>query len=398
MTVTSGSSLNKPCLAVFHNLPTGGGFNVARTLLLELQNYFSITVHYPEGSSILNIPEGLRTTEWPFGMGKRISGLRKLSAPFILPARLHALDRLCSDIADDINSKSDLALVHNSMFVAAPPILKYLKVPSAYFCYEFPRHLYEPELIKRTSGWFSGCLLSPLRHLEKRMDREAVASADKIVTFSSWMKDRIADIYGLDSLIVRPGVDTDFFHREQNVPRNHQVLSIGALWPFKGHEMVIETVSRIPVELRPSLVVISDREFPGYGAVLERSASERGVDLSLIRQISNKELMLLYASSKAVLCCQHNEPYGLVPLEAMASGIPVIAVKEGGFIDNIDNGNTGILVSRDPADMACALEEILVNNELRNRLIQGGMEFVIEKRSLKEAGSNLALILKGMIS
>ncbi|MCK4806231.1 MAG: glycosyltransferase family 4 protein [Candidatus Aegiribacteria sp.] len=387
----------RPELAVFHNLPVGGGINVAGALLRQLEHFFSITVHHPEGSSCLNIPGSISIKEWPFRGGGRICGLRKLAAPLSLPARLRAFDRLCSKIAAEINSTSDIVLVHNSMFLAAPPVLKYLTVPSIYFCYEFPRHIYEKELIRRTRNGFSRLLLAPLRALERIKDREAVMNADGIVTFSSWMKNRIIDIYGLESSIVRPGVDTDFFHIEKNAVRRNMILSIGALWPFKGHEMAMDVVSRIPPDKRPALTVIADREYPGYGADLERKASELGIDLCLEKEISNEELRRFYSICKASLCCQHNEPYGLIPLEAMACGLPVIAVREGGFIDNINSGKNGILVNRDPAEMASVLEKVLLNDELRNNLILKGRKFVTEERSMKEAGNRLAEILSGII-
>jgi len=383
----------RPKLAVFHNLPPGGGINVAGGLLRELLSFFSITVHSPFGSSSLAVPAGVSIKTWPFPEGRRISGLRKLAAPLSLPARLRAFDRLCLKIAEEINSTSDLALVHNSMFVAAPPVLKYLTVPSIYFCYEFPRHIFEPELIRRTGNAFFKILLSPLRGMERKTDRESAANADGIVTLSSWMKGRIADIYGLDSSIVRPGVDTDFFHFEKNTVRKNMVLSIGALWPFKGHRMAIDVVSRIPPSRRPVLTVIADREYPGYGTDLKRSAVLMGVDLNIKREISNEELLQFYNSGKAVLCCQHNEPYGLVPLEAMACGLPVIAVREGGFVDNIESGKSGMLVNRDPIEMASVLEEVLSNDDLRKKMILKGREFVTGERSMEAAGNRLADIL-----
>ncbi len=397
VTITESNRV-RPKLAVFYNLPPGGGVNVAGSLLGQLERFFSITVHHPEGSSSLNIPGSISMKEWPFKEGRRISGLRKIAAPFSLPARLKAFDRLCLRIAEEINSTSDLALVHNSMFVAAPPVLKYLRIPSVYFCYEFPRHIFEPELIRRTGNGLFKLLLSPLRRLERKMDRESVMNADHIVTFSSWMRNRITDIYGLDSSIVRPGVDTDFFHIEENSVKKHMVLSIGALWPFKGHKMAIDVVSRIPPERRPALTVIADREYPGYGTDIERSAAWKGVDLNLQIKISNEELRQFYSICKAVLCCQHKEPYGLVPLEAMACGLPVIAVREGGFIDNIDSGKNGMLVNRDPLEMASVLEEVLLNDALREKLILGGREFVTGERSMKEAGNRLVEILTDIIN
>jgi glycosyltransferase involved in cell wall biosynthesis len=389
----TGSHRGKPRLAIFHNLPCGGGINVARALISELQNYFIITVHFPEGSYVPDFPESVLLKEWPFKKGRRLSGMRKISAPFTLPARLKSFDSLCRKMSEEINLNADIALVHNSMYIAAPPILNYLKIPSAYFCYEFPRHLYEPELVKRTRGILSGLLLSPLRTLERNMDKAAILSSDTVITFSEWMRFRIGEIYGLECSIVRPGVDTEFFHPCSDSTLEHSVLSIGALWPFKGHEMAVETLSRMSAGNRPNLVVISDREFRGYGRHLEETAAEKGVKLTLRRKISKYDLRVLYRTSQAVLCCQHNEPYGLVPLEAMACGTPVIAVREGGFMDNIENGETGILVERDPAEMAGALDKILSDEVLRDRLARKGREFVCMERSESGAGRRLADIL-----
>jgi len=397
MTVTESTRV-RPKLAVFHNLPPGGGVNVAGGLLRELQPFFSITVHCPSGSCSLDVPGTIPIKQWPFPAGRRLSGLRKILAPLSLPARLRAFDALCCRIAAEINSTAEVVLVHNSMFVAAPPVLKYLTVPSVYFCYEFPRHLYEPDLISRTGNGLSRFLLSPLRGMEKKIDGESAANADSIVTLSSWMKGRIADIYGLDASIVRPGVDTDYFCIEKNAVRKNVVLSVGALWPFKGHRMAIDVISRIPLHSRPSLTVVADREYPGYGSDLERSAVLTGVDLDVRKEISNDELLQLYSSCRAVLCCGHNEPYGLVPLEAMACGLPVIAVEEGGFVDNIESGENGILVNRDPHEMASALEKVLLNDGLRRELTLKGREFVTGRRTMKEAGRRLTEVLTDTVN
>lgn len=387
----------KQRLAVFHNLPSGGGINAAGMMIHGITNRFSVNVHFPQGSSTLSTPECVHSREWAFGYSRRISGIRRIAAPFVLPARLKSLDRLCRKVAEEINQSSDLALVYNSMYIAAPPLLKYLNVPSIYFCYEFPRHLYEPALVKRTSSGIHHFLLGYLRKLERKMDMDAALSADTVVTLSSWMRKRLRDIYGIDSAIVRPGIDTEFFQADRTADKKQLVLSIGALWPFKGHEMAIETISKIKPEIRPSLVIVADREFPGYGAELEKLASKLGVDIILRRNITNKELRILYSTGKAVLCCQHDEPYGLVPLEAMSCGIPVLAVREGGFVDNIRSGKNGILVNRDADAMAAALNKILSDTHLRDDLITGGRKFVIKERSADNAVETIADILSGMV-
>jgi len=384
----------RPELAVFHNLPSGGGINASKILIQGLMDKFLVTVHSPEGSYPLSLP--VRSRRWSFPLSRRISGIRRLAAPVILPARLKAFDQLCRRIAAEINMSADIVLVHNSMYLAAPPLLRYLNVPSLYFCYEYPRHLYEPALVKRTRNRFFHMLLRHLRKIERIRDREATLSADKVVTLSSWMKKRLRDIYGIEASVVRPGIDTDFFRADETTEKSNTVLSVGALWPFKGHEMAIETVSLVKQNIRPALVIVADREYPGYNERLRKSAIDRGVDLILRRGVSNEELRTLYRKSKVVLCCQHDEPYGLVPLEAMSCGVPVIAVEEGGFVDNIRSGENGILVKRDAAEMAAVLSRILTDRQYEKDLIDGGRKFV-SVRSAAEGVKNLAYILDGML-
>lgn len=355
---------------------------------------FDLTVFFPQGSSHLDLPKAASSREIGFPPGKRISGMRKAAAPLVLPARLRAFEKLCERAGADISGSAQLALVHNSMYVAAPPLLKYLRIPSVYFCYEYPRHLYEPAIVRRTRSRLQYILLSRLRGLEKKMDMESCLAADRVVCLSSWMKRRIGDIYGIEADIVRPGIPEDFCQGFQSGNRVNRVLSVGALWPFKGHEMAMETVAALPGDVRPSLAVVADREFPGYADRLMEAAEELSVKLSIHRHIPDTSLKELYSGSRAVLCCQRNEPYGMVPLEAMSCGTPVIAVKEGGFTDNITDGENGFLVPRDSQKMAAALERVLKEPSLALRISTGGMEFVEKERSLRSAADRLTDILK----
>ncbi len=374
-------------VAIFHNLPSGGGIRVLNSFISLLGNEFNISVHYPSGSSALSAPASVSLKEWPFPQGKRITGSRRVAAPFVLISRLKAFDDLCKRISRAMND-ADIALVHNSMYVAAPPVLKYLEVPTLYFCYEYPRHIYEPETIRRADGALGRLLLSRLRKLECGMDQEAVAAAESIVTLSAWMRDRMLEIYERKAGIIRPGIDTNFFRPGPETGRSG-VLSVGALWPYKGHDIAIQSVSRIRQATRPSLTVIADREYPDYGRYLKRSANDLKVQLDIRMNVSDRTLLDLYSSSEAVLCCQKDEPYGLVPLEAMACGTPVIAVNQGGFRDNIRNGENGFLVHRNPESISTALNRMRADPELRRNIVREGLAFVTEERTTGSAVETL---------
>jgi glycosyltransferase involved in cell wall biosynthesis len=269
------------------------------------------------------------------------------------------------------------------MPVAASPVLNYLKVPSLYFCYEYPRHIYEKQTVRRTSSRLADIALKPLEFLEKRVDAESTRNAHRIATLSTYMQGRIKSIYGRNSDVVPAGVDTGFFSPDPGVDRDDFVLSVGALWPFKGHETAIRILSLIPEITRPSLRITADREFPGYSEYLSRLADELSVRLIVTRGISNTELRDLYLSAQAVLCCQKLEPYGLVPLEAMACKTPVVASAEGGFIDNIIHGETGFLFDGTAESGAEMLAEVLNSRDSCNGMTQRAFDFVSRKRTLQ---------------
>jgi glycosyltransferase involved in cell wall biosynthesis len=378
--------------ALFHHLPGGGGIRVASQMLAAMAGSFRWRIHCPEGSPDPGLGTALPLAVYPFPGARRLSGVRRLLAPVTLLARLAGLRSACREAAVRINAEADRALVHNSMVVAAPPVLEHLRVPSVYFCYEYPRHIYEPELIRRTRRAAARALLAPVRRAERRMDLRSASAADRIVTFSSYMADEIARIYRRDAEIVRPGVDTGAFEPGSGEGDGY-VLSVGALWPYKGHGLALQALSRIPEGRRPGFLVVADRELPGYGDGLRREAGRLGVDMAIRAGLSDGELAACYRRASVVLCCQAREPYGLVPLEAMACARPVVAVNEGGFSDNVTSGETGLLVPRSADAVADAVSSILGDGKLARRLGEAGREFVALRRTVEGAAARLADII-----
>jgi len=377
-------------------LPSGGGIRVVSQFLGELRNRFNWTLHLPEGAFELesDLERDFPLIRYPFPSSRRLTGLRRLAAPILLPGKLNEFRKLCRTVAESINSSAELALVHNTLIIAAPPLLEFLEIPSVYFCFEYPRHVYEPDLVLRTGSKYSEVLLKPLVAMERRMDRSSVSSASVIVTLSSYMQDRVKQLYGRNSFVVRPGVDTDFYTPDRKQLTNGEyVLSVGALWPFKGHEHAVRSLALITENKRPSLVVTCDRELPGYAARLERLSNAMEVPLTILRGVSDTELRNLYRGASLVLCAQHREPYGLVPLEAMACGCPVIAVNEGGFPDNVTDNVNGFLIERDLSITSEAITCLMADRELSRRFVENGRSFVMTERSIPVATEELAAVL-----
>jgi glycosyltransferase involved in cell wall biosynthesis len=94
-------------------------------------------------------------------------------------------------------------------------------------------------------------------------------------------------------------------------------------------------------------------------------------------RVSREDLPALFRSADVAVCVPWYEPFGIVPLEAMACGVPVVGAAVGGLLDSVVDGDTGLLVPpRDPAATALALNRVLADEDVRLRLGRAAAEHV----------------------
>ncbi|MFC9434026.1 glycosyltransferase [Nocardia sp. NPDC057030] len=152
--------------------------------------------------------------------------------------------------------------------------------------------------------------------------------------------------------------------------RMHRVLSVGRLVPRKGFDVAIKALQELP---DTELVIAGgpvgdDIEDDSEGRRLRRLAMDYGVQerLRMLGHVRRAELPRWYRSADVVLCTPQYEPFGMVPLEAMASRKPVVATAVGGLLDTIVDGVTGRLVAPpDPLTVARAVRQLLDDRTLR---------------------------------
>ena len=185
--------------------------------------------------------------------------------------------------------------------------------------------------------------------------------------------------------VVPCGVDVDQFSprttesdRRSVLARRcrHRLLGVGRLVPRKGFDVAIAALSRLP---DTELIIAgggdasSDCERERLASVAEKLGLADRVHL--IGQVPRADMPALLRSADVVVCSPWYEPFGLVPLEAMACGVPVVASAVGGLQDTIVDGVTGVLVPpRDPDALAGAVRPLLGSAELRRRFGQAGLE------------------------
>ncbi|WP_033438109.1 glycosyltransferase [Saccharothrix sp. NRRL B-16314] len=182
--------------------------------------------------------------------------------------------------------------------------------------------------------------------------------------------------------VVPCGVDPDRFRPEGPSDRRrypYRIVSVGRLVPRKGFQDLITTLRSLPdaelVIAGGPVDVDTDPEAQRLAAHAERVGVRHR--LVLAGQVSRDAMPELLRSADVVACVPWYEPFGIVPLEAMACGVPVVASAVGGLTDTVVDGVTGVLVPpRDPAALSRALHSLLVDRARREACGIAGLDRV----------------------
>jgi glycosyltransferase involved in cell wall biosynthesis/phosphoheptose isomerase len=214
------------------------------------------------------------------------------------------------------------------------------------------------------------------------IERGLVRRADEIVATCT---DEVFELVRMGALrdrltVVPCGVDLRLFGPDGPRERRgelHRLVCVGRLVERKGIGNVIEALAELP---DAELVIAGGPERDTLDADPDvrrlRHVAERcGVAdrVHLRGRVERRDLPALLRSADAVVCAPWYEPFGIVPLEAMACGVPVVASAVGGMIDTVVDGVTGVHVApRDPERLAAALRGLLDDPRQRTSYGQAG--------------------------
>ncbi|MDN3309390.1 glycosyltransferase [Microbacterium oryzae] len=241
-------------------------------------------------------------------------------------------------------------------------------------------------------------------YLEPRVGREA----DTVVATCS---DEAFELRALGvpsrRIAIAPcGVDLDLFQAKGPVEERgarYRVLSVGRIVPRKGVDLVVRAIALLRAEGIDDVELIVAGATPGDPEVhrLQELADELGVsDLVRFRgQASREDMPALLRSADVVVCAPWYEPFGIVPLEAMACGTPVVAASVGGLIDSVVDGVTGLHVPpRDPEAIASALQMLLPDADRLRAFGAAGRARVESRYSWDRVGAQTERIYRNTLS
>ncbi len=169
-------------------------------------------------------------------------------------------------------------------------------------------------------------------HNLREWDRVAADRVDFFIANSRHTQNRIRKYYNMDSTVINPPVDFSRFSGEAQVGDYYLVL--GRQMPYKRTDLVVEAFSSLPVKLK----------IVGDGSEMEKlkKMASGKENIEFLGRISDSDTTKVVLGCKAVIFPQE-EDFGIVPLEAMSAGKPVIAFSKGGALETVIDGQTGIL-------------------------------------------------------
>jgi glycosyltransferase involved in cell wall biosynthesis len=377
-------------IALVHNLPSGGAKRHTREQLRELSTRGHQIVEFAPESADSDF-----TPFTPYLSGRRVYPFTPVDSPRRVPLvtpylnvwaglrTLARMDSLSRQMAHDIDAAGfDLAFAKDCQLIMNPYVLRHVRTPSLFQCHHGLRHRVE-NAQRRTTGSrvqsLKNVYYSPARGLFDAAFRHAEArnirSAGQVLTNSRFSQALIARHYRRSSRVIYPGIDTQLF-QPQPVSTEPYVLSVGALIYSKGHRFVLTALGRLPDASRPPLRIVANSVAAEEQQVICRMANELGVQVDIETVRDDQRLVEIYSRARVFVYAPEQEALGMAPLEALACGTPVVAVGEGGVLETIADGTTGLLVKRDPDAFAAALSSVLTNDSLRRRLADAGVDYV----------------------
>lgn len=251
---------------------------------------------------------------------QKLPGARKHYQAYLplMPMALEQLDLRGYDLV--ISSESGPA----KGVIPAPDALHlcYVHSPMRYLWDHY--HDYRAE-----AGWLKRAVMPVLCHGLRQWDTSSAARVDRVLANSNFIRERIGKAWRREATVVHPPVDPALFTPSDEVEPGY--LWVGQLVPYKRADLAIDAFNALGLPL----TVVGDGP---QAAMLKKRA---GPTIRMIPRLDFAALRQAYARCRALVFTAE-EDFGIVPVEVMASGRPVIAYGRGGALDSVVEGRTGL--------------------------------------------------------
>lgn len=239
---------------------------------------------------------------------------------------------------------SEFDLVISSNHACAKNVLTRPATPHVCYCHTPMRYAWEPEFLRgERVGPVAGAAAQMLLGRLRRQDLLASSRPDAYAANSSFVASRIEKYWRRRATVVHPPVEVAPLLEIEHDPGDYY-LALGRVVPYKRVDLAVAACRRLGRKLK----VI------GEGRGLERAREEAGgsADIEFLGWVEDEELPAILAGARALIF-PGEEDFGMVPVEAQAAGVPVVAYGEGGVRDSVIDGVTGVLFGEQDVDGVC---------------------------------------------
>jgi glycosyltransferase involved in cell wall biosynthesis len=213
------------------------------------------------------------------------------------------------------------------------------------YCHTPMRYAWEEGFLEGEVGRMTRLLLRPLLGWLRRQDLKGSREPDVFVANSRHVAARIERFYGRSAEVVNPPVDVEHYLALQRAPRDFYLV-FGRVVPYKRVDLAVAACARVGRAFKVA----------GGGRALEAVRAGATGETEFLGRVSEAERDDLLSGARALLF-PGEEDFGIVPVEAQAAGVPVIAYGVGGAAESVLDGRTGVLFDeQSAAGLAAAIE------------------------------------------
>ncbi|MCC6176219.1 MAG: glycosyltransferase [Chloroflexi bacterium] len=246
----------------------------------------------------------------------------------LLPLYPHAIERFDFSHYDLVFSNS-MGFVHGAITQPATCHISWCMTPLRYAWAFYHEFLTGRPVLQRV-------LLHLLLHRIRNWDRQASTRVDYFLANSAVTRRRIQKFYGRESRVMYPPIDVSAFRVAESYDDFYLIVS--ALMPYKRLDVAVEAFTQLGLPLK----------IVGTGPDARRLMAMAGPNVDFLGWRSDRDVRDAYARCRAFIMTA-DEDFGLTPLEAQASGRPVIAYGSGGVLETMVDGVTGVFFRQQTA-------------------------------------------------